>query len=342
MKIALFALSASLSIFTSSFRSASEGPLATSEEKISGVSLVSPPNPVQDAWTKSVQEINAEWVAILPYGFSYAGSPDVLFNTKRQWWGERFEGMTKLIRHAHQNDLKVMLKPMVWIMGSWPGGYDLANESEWAKWESTYTQYILETAKIAQAEGVELFCIGTEFKIASNTREKYWRDLAKKVRQIYSGPITYAANWDEYPGIRFWDALDYIGLDAYFPLVDAQTPTPDAIQKAWTPTAKKLKLLSKVYGKQILFTEFGYRSIDRCAWNQWELEGIPYTQKINMQGQKNAYEAFFKTYWTEPWFAGMFLWQWYTNDNRAGGENNSDYTPQNKPAESTIGHWFNN
>ncbi len=310
------------------------------EEKIAGVSLVSPPNPVTDSWTQSVQQIDAEWVAILPYGFSYAGSPEVIYNTRRQWWGERIEGMTQLIRHAHKNDLKIMLKPMVWIMGSWPGGYDLKSEADWKIWESTYSKYILETARIAEAEGVEMFCIGTEFKVASNNREQFWRSLAKEVRKVYSGPITYAANWDEYTGVRFWDAMDYIGLDAYFPLVDQTTPSPTQMIKEWQPTAKKLKTLSTLYSRPILFTEFGYRSIDNCAWQQWELESIPYTQQINMEGQKNAYEAFFRTFWSQDWFAGMFLWQWYTNDAKAGGPKNSDYTPQNKPAESRIKEWF--
>ena len=32
--------------------------------------------------------------------------------------------------------------------------------------------------------------------------------------------------------------------------------------------------------------------------------------------------------------------QWYTNDKRAGGTKNSDYTPQNKPAEKLISSYF--
>ena len=97
--------------------------------------------------------------------------------------------------------------------------------------------------------------------------------------------------------------------------------------------------LHKLYRKQILFTEFGYRSLDRCTWRQWEIQDVPYHQQVNLQAQTNAYQAFFETFWNKEWFAGVFLWQWYTHPD-AGGPKNSDYTPQNKPAASLIKDWF--
>ncbi len=308
--------------------------------KISGVSVVSPPNKVDDGWTQDVNGISAEWVSILPYGFSYQGKPQVNYNLSRQWWGETFSGMRALIQHAHNNDLKVMLKPMVWVMGGWVGDFEMKSEEDWLKWEKSYRGYILEAAQIAAEEKVEMICIGTEFKVASRKREKFWRQLAKDVRKIFPGAITYAANWDEYKDIRFWDAMDYIGLDAYFPLAQGKTPDVKALKAGWEDPYQKLKLLHKVYEKPILFTEFGYRSVDGCGWQQWELEGISYSSKVNLQAQINAYQAFFEQFWGEEWFAGVFLWQWYTNDARSGGERNSDYTPQNKPAEALIRSWF--
>ena len=227
-----------------------------------------------------------------------------------------------------------------YIFGNWVGGYDLETEEEWKEWEASYSGYILEAARIAEEEKVEMLCIGTEFKIASKKREQFWRELAKEVRKVYSGAITYAANWDEYEHVRFWDAVDYIGLDAYFPLVQAETPDVESLRKGWAEPFRKIELLNKVYGKPILFTEFGYRSIDNCGWKQWEFEDIPFNQKVNLQAQQNAYQAFFEQFWDQPWFAGVFVWQWYTNDSKAGGDRNSDYTPQNKPAEQLIQDWF--
>jgi len=33
--------------------------------------------------------------------------------------------------------------------------------------------------------------------------------------------------------ITFWDELDYIGIQAYFPLVDNKYPTAEEISKGW-------------------------------------------------------------------------------------------------------------
>ncbi|MEM7036088.1 MAG: hypothetical protein AAF570_03840, partial [Bacteroidota bacterium] len=66
--------------------------------KIGGVSVVSPARKVDDSWVDPVKQINAEWVAILPYAFSYPNSTRVVYDLDRQWWGERIEGMTAIIR----------------------------------------------------------------------------------------------------------------------------------------------------------------------------------------------------------------------------------------------------
>ena len=317
---------------------ASGGP---TKGKICGVSVVSPYTRVTDRWTQDVAGMSAEWVSILPYAFSTQGDPEVDFDLKRQFWGEQFEGMRELVQQAHKNGLKVMLKPMVWVEGGWVGGFDFRKESDWLEWEANYRAYIMETARVAAEEKVEMLCVGTEFKIASAKREKFWRQLIRDIKKSYSGAITYAANWDEFTQVRFWDQVDYIGLDAYFPLVVAKTPKVQSMKKSWNQPHKQIQLLNKIYGKPILFTEFGYRSINNCSWRQWEIQDVPFDKFVNLQAQSNAYQAFFEQFWEEDWFAGVFIWQWYTNDARAGGENNSDYTPQNKPAEELIQSWFN-
>ena len=58
--------------------------------------------------------------------------------------------------------------------------------------------------------------------------------------------------------------------------------------------------------------------------------------QVNLQAQTNATKALFKTFWNEDWFAGGFIWKWYHNHENAGGENNSRFTPQNKPVEAII------
>lgn len=48
--------------------------------------------------------------------------------------------------------------------------------------------------------------------------QECWVWLIDGVREHYAGPLTYAANFDQYHEIGFWQHLDVIGINAYFPL----------------------------------------------------------------------------------------------------------------------------
>ena len=48
--------------------------------------------------------------------------------------------------------------------------------------------------------------------------ETHWRKLIRKTRSLYQGQLTYAANFDQYHEVSFWDALDFMGVNAYFSL----------------------------------------------------------------------------------------------------------------------------
>lgn len=48
---------------------------------------------------------------------------------------------------------------------------------------------------MAEREHVALFCIGVELSRTAIEREADWRNLISLIRERYSGPIAYAANW---------------------------------------------------------------------------------------------------------------------------------------------------
>lgn len=310
-----------------------------SNETINGVCFVAPRHEVSTEHIDPIVKINANWVAVTPYAFSQAGKPQINFNHNRQWWGERVDGAIQTVIAAKKLGLKIMMKPHIWVRGQgWAGEFDLDNEADWKKWESDYTKYILTYAHISDSLNVELLCIGTEYKIAVQKRPEYWKQLIKEVRAIYKGQLTYAANWDNFHNVTFWPHLDFIGVDAYFPICKEKTPKVFVLKQNWKKVKSELKDFSDEYAKPILFTEYGYRSMDYTAGGHWEMdrqEGV-----LNMEGQKNALEALFDTYWNEPWFAGGFLWKWHAKHSENGGENNSRYTPQNKPAEQVVKLWY--
>lgn len=308
--------------------------------KIAGISLVGCPRKVDNSWVPPLQETGAEWVTLLPYAYCYQGSPKVVYNFPGQWWGESPEGIREVSKHAHDAGLKTMIKPQVWVPRAWPGSFTMASEDGWKKWEASYEKFILEIADIAEETSADMLCIGTEFKIAAKERPAFWRSLATKVRKRFSGKLTYAANWDSYENITWWSAVDYIGVDAYFPLSEAKTPNKSTLVSKWKEPVAKIKAISQKYDRKIIFTEYGYKSIDQAAWQQWDLENVPVNERVNIKAQVNAYNAIFEVFWDQPWFAGGFIWVWHIDDNSYGGSKNSDYTPQNKPVIETIKKYY--
>ena len=306
--------------------------------KINGVNFVAPVKAVPESCMKSLRNVNAGWIALNPYAFCRKGQPDVTYNVGHQWWGERPEGIKACIQYAHQHGMKVLLKPHVWVEGQgWAGDFTLDDEAAWRRWEQTYSQYILAMADLCKATGADMLCIGTEFRQATKQRPAFWKQLIRQVRSRYAGPLTYAANWDEYETVAFWPLLDYIGVDAYFPLSESQTPTVAELKAAWQKPVKRLQTFSQRHKKSILFTEYGYRSVDRTAGKQWELpDSWHHKSPVNLTAQSNAYAALYQSVWQQPWFGGGFLWKWTEDYATAGGPQNDDYTPQRKPVETLI------
>ena len=114
-----------------------------------GITFVAPPSEVGDKEMEDLKKVNTEWIALVPYGFSRKDQPGIRYNLKRQWWGEKKEGIVECIRLAHKNGIKVMLKPQVYIHNSWVGSVDFDTEEEWKEWEKAYSEYINFYGQIA-------------------------------------------------------------------------------------------------------------------------------------------------------------------------------------------------
>ena len=311
------------------------------ESRIKGLCFTAPPNPFSTNPMPEVQSVNADWIAVIPYGYTRMGDPRVAFNLDWQWWGEKVEGVTQTIKAAHEADIKVMLKPQVYIPGSWVGNLEFKSKEEWEKWEADYENYILTMAKLANSLNVEMFCIGTEFTKSTAQRPEFWQQLIQKVRSIYAGKLTYAANWDDYKNIPFWEQMDYIGVDAYFPLDKSKTPKISDLRAAWQPYVRQLEHFACKVNTPIIFTEYGYLTVDGCAYNAWELEGKIKQLPRNEQAQANAIEALLTEFGQHDWWHGGFLWKWFPNGEGGEGYNDRDYTPQGKKAEKILQQYYN-
>ncbi|MDX1464030.1 MAG: glycoside hydrolase, partial [Marinirhabdus sp.] len=279
--------------------------------KIKGVSYVASGDATTEAQVAKVTALNANYAAVMPFGFIRdLNTPEIVFNTERQWYGERLDGVTQYVEKLHEQDLKVMMKPQIWIWrGEFTGYLTMDSEEDWIILEESYKAFILLYAELASELNVEIFCIGTELELFIVQRPKFWDDLISEVKSIYRGKLTYAANWDEYTRVPFWSDLDYIGVDGYFPVSEEQTPTVAVAKKGWQPWKAEMKRLSDSVNRPILFTEYGYRNIDYAGKEPWKSDRSDIGH--NNVAQVNLYHAFFEEIHPEPWFAGSFIWKWF-------------------------------
>ncbi|QLG45778.1 glycoside hydrolase family 113 [Costertonia aggregata] len=309
-------------------------------EKINGVSFVAAPEKVVQKQINEVLKVHANHAAIMPFGFiREINSPEIIFDTERQWYGETRKGAKQYIQMLQQNGIKVMLKPQIWIWrGEFTGTLKMDSEEDWKTLENAYDKFILNYADLAQQTNVAILCIGTELEQFVKARPNYWKRLISKIRKIYKGKLTYAANWDEYSRTTFWDDLDYIGIDAYFPLSESKTPTVEELKTGWQPWKTKIRSLSKAKNKPVIFTEFGYRSMDYTAKKPWLVDRNE--EKVNLKAQANAQKAILSEFWEEDWFAGGYVWKWFIAHEKSGGAEDNRFTPQNKPAQQILSGFY--
>ncbi|HVT29351.1 MAG TPA: dockerin type I domain-containing protein [Lacipirellulaceae bacterium] len=261
----------------------------------------------------------------------------------------RYSSTMSSVEHAidtiHSLGMKVLLKPMLDVSdGTWRAYIDPSDKGQWF---ANYTNFIGSFADMAQSKGVELLSIGCEMNtLEQSANNSYWTNLISDIRSRYSGKLTYAANWNSidqnvggYQNVPWWNQLDYIGIDAYFPIASSNNTTLSGLTTAWQNQANSIdswRTASGFTNKQVIFTEVGYQSADGAAKAPWGVSGSP---TLDLQEQADAYHALLSVMTTKAWWDGAFWWNWETNPF-AGGSNDTGFTPQNKPAQSVLQQYY--
>ena len=212
---------------------------------------------------------------------------------------------------AREKGMSAMLIPHIAYWGtkfSWRGEIKFETAAEWDRFFADYERWIVEMAKLAEAHGAAVFSVGLEYTHAQKFEER-WRRIIAAVRAVYRGKVTYGANWNEYADVKFWDALDYIGVLAYFPLSTAQNPSAVQLAAGWEKhTAKLARFSAEHGGKQVLFVEVGYNESARAAAEPWSFaNGGEDAAEVQQRCIASALALTGK----HPWLAGMFFWKWF-------------------------------
>lgn len=270
---------------------------------------------------RRISDLGGNAIALVPYSFTAA--PDE--TTIRFRTDETDARLLRSLRSAHALGLKVMLKPHLWAGRRFHGDIEFEDLNRFDAWFDQYRRWLLHFARFAELHGVDLLAIGNELS-GLTVNEKQWRGLISDIRKIYSGPITYAAHWNgEFEQVTFWDELDYIGVNFYFPMADAGQISD---------VQARIQAVAKRFDKPILFTEVGFPALKTAASRPWEEN----SSGLDTALQEQCYEAWFRHFSQEPNVAGMYWWKWPTHGR--GGPFDTSHRPVGKPAVEVLRKWF--
>jgi hypothetical protein len=260
-------------------------------------------------------------IALVPYGFSEAKQPVIHFPGGM----ERTEDIQAITALAHQRGMKVMLKPQLWARAGFPGNIDFPDPNQRAQWFAAYRKYLEYYAAAAARSHADIFSVGVELG-KMTPYESEWRALIARTRKLYPGPLVYSATQGpEFETIRFWDALDYIGLNEYYPL-------PDGLATA--ELVRTVETVQKKFARPVIFTEAGFSSYshpNRAPWDETPRSLAP-------GDQARCYEAVLKAFYMKPWFQGVYWWK--VGTDASGGPEDGSHTPWGKPAMDTVRRWY--
>ncbi len=279
--------------------------------------------------------LGAGWVSLTPFGYLPArDTPEIVPVADGGPEEESDEALCEAAARARALGLRVWLKPHLWTRG-FVGELEFG-PAGWPRFFARYREFILHYALLAQRERMDGLVVGHELTTATLGHPERWRALIADVRRVYGGTLTYGANWgEEVRGIRFWDALDLVGVSFYAPLADAPTRAVPALEARARRALAELRAVAARTGLPVLIVEAGYAPRAAAAVRPWEERGGP----RDLEAQRACYEALVRALEPELWIAGVFWWKWFSSDAVAGPGDGS-YTPRGKPAEAVMRRAF--
>lgn len=315
---------------------------------------------------RGLRALGVTWVSIHTWDPLQRGLHDPVFAEARHPFV--LGNLDVIVRNAHEAGLAVMLKPHLEMRGYEPtpeerrilrgtdegarrkliadfesrsGGetgdhnrIEMETDADWRQWFRSYETYLLPYAQAARAVRADAFCVGRELDTSVIRRESDWRRIIARVREVYPGPLAYSANFDTWPAVGFWDALDFIGVSAYFPLSNRPDPSLDDLAAGWKRALGPLEEASRRYGRPVLFTEVGYPSVPEAARAPWREARLP----ADVWLQARCYDATLLALAQRPWIAGAFFWLWERSAEPAFRD--PSHTLPGKPAAYVMARWY--
>lgn len=284
----------------------------------------------------SLARLHVNALAVVPYTFMRNPNKPGHFFVPSDAGQENDWATARSAREAKEKDWYVLLKPQIWVGGGhWPGDVDFTSEEDWDAFFRYYTSWIVHYAVLAERENIDGLCLGTELVQTTLKHPDRWREIIRKVRTVYGGQLTYAANWgEEFENFRFWDDLDAIGLNSYYPLSDQPAPTDAELLAGARRWLEMAALTSRRESRPLWLTEVGYRSV-QGAWRNPHADAGE--RPASMTDQARCYNALLTAAADVPELRAFFFWKWptYLGHGRLRGDNRY-FTPGGKPAAQQL------
>lgn len=282
-------------------------------------------------YLRAIKATGADWVQFNPTWYQRSADDDGPHRTDETTTDA---GLRHIIGLARDAGLKVLLKPHIDL----PGDADRATirPARPDRWFDAYREFLGHYADLARGSGAQALAVGTELAGVSD-RTRDWTAVIAEIRDRFHGQLVYAANYDEYSRIAFWNKLDLIGVDAYWPLSTAPTTDQEKLRRAWRPITTDLARFSARYGRRILFTEAGYTSQrgSTTAPYEWTI-----SRQEDAREQAAAYEALLEELGDQRWWAGVHWWMWDDWPDSGEVPRKLAYTPHGKPAEDVLRRYW--
>ncbi len=284
-----------------------------------------------------LKEMGSTAVSMIPYSFMRDPFQPTHFRLPNTSGDENDGAVAHAARYAQSIGFTTMIKPQIWVRGSWPGDVDMQTPEHWETFFAHYEHWITHYALLGEIFNVDILCIGTELTKATLFDQDRWASFAGNLRSIYSGQLVYAPNWgEEFENLTFWDAFDYIGLNSYYPLSELDAPSDKELMAGARAVVKRMEKTHKRFDKPILLTEIGFANTSA----PWKLPYQEYRREpANPEDQARCYKIMVEALKDAEWLQGIYWWKWPSYLDR-GGMDQTGFTPNGKLAENVVTNWY--
>lgn len=279
--------------------------------------------------------LGATWISLTPFGRAWNLQATGVDKTFEAPFADNQRAMARAVRQAHARGLRVLLVPHLWVeSGEWRGELDPPGAEGWRAFAEGYRRYVLAWAGFAERSQVDMLAVGVELRSwLTTTHAPSFLPILRDIRAAYSGPLTYAANWDDVEQTVILGELDVIGINAFYPLTDKQNATPAELVGGGLEVAKKIKALGEQWGKPIMFNEFGYTARPDPALRPWEWPDKMQGVKVDPHAQAMAYRGLLAGMLQAPELLGGFVWRLYADPDDLSQEAEWGFSPRGREAE---------